>query len=744
MALESQTPLMKQYFTIKSHYPDCLLFFQVGDFYELFFEDAQKASAFLNITLTKRGKINGEPIPLCGVPVHAIDHYSAKLIRGGFKIALVDQLTPAKQGTIVERGVTRVLTPGTLTDTNLLDNKSASYLFSIFPLNGQWGLIFSELLTAQLFATVIPEYDEKKLLAELVRFFPDEILVPVSAQGKALQSLFKKTGYFTSIIEDDFFCDVRRNDFIAWAKNQFDESVSAQLLQNNVLSLACSVLHAYLQKNQKQALDQFNAVHFYEPEDFLVIDVSTQRNLELVKNLHDGSSKHTLLSVIDGAYTGMGSRMIKKWLLRPLVKKEAIVHRQECVELYVNDLLFAQQMSDFFKTVGDIERIVGRISLQRAIPADYHALLNLLELLPAMRLVLGKYAHIPLLRFILTSFVDFSSLQKLLKSALNSDSSKEWIIAAGFSQELDRMRSVVQKGNILILDFEAQEQKNTGISSLKVRYNRIQGYYIEITKTHKLSIPSHYTLQQNLVGKDRYITIQLQELQHELLSACNEIEHLEKVLFDQIKLDVYFYSSSLRKLAHALAMLDALAGLGKVAYDNRYVKPVFNHNRHIVITHGRHPVVEQSLQSHFIPNDTALSDEQSVWIITGPNMGGKSTYLRQVALLSVLAQIGSFVPAKEANLFVLDKIFTRIGAGDNLAEGKSTFLVEMEETAAICTQATPNSLVILDEVGRGTSTFDGLAIAQAVVEFLYKNVQARCLFATHYHELTLLAQEYPE
>lgn len=743
MESAKKTPLMQQYYDIKCEYSDTLLFFQVGDFYELFFDDAKQASAFLSITLTKRGKNNGEPIPLCGVPVHAIDHYLIKLIRGGFKVAVVDQLTEARPGTVVERGVTRVLTPGTLTDSNLLDDKSASYLFSFFPVKDQCGLLFGELLTAQLFATILPSNNDKKLASELVRFFPDEILIPDEKQGRLFVPFFKRLGYFTSLLNEDAFSTNSFGDTQHWAQQQFDKKVYEQFSKNNSLLSALTLFHSYLQKNQKQALDQFTSVHFYQPDDFLMLDGPTQRNLELVKNVHDGSRKNTLLSVIDRAATGMGSRMIKKWLLRPLVKKEAIIQRQDAIEKYIKDDSLSQKTNELLKQIGDVERVVGRIALHRANVTDYKVLLHVLSLLPDLHNTLAQRSDVALLQIIAACIADFSKLQKLLTSALSLDSNKEWIIAPGFDQEFDRIRIILQKGSANIIEFERREQQKTGINSLKVRYNRVHGYYIEVTKANKAAVPEHYMQQQSLVGRDRFITPELQQLQHDLFCARNEIEQLEKTIFDRVKLEVTQYITQLRKCAHALAHLDALFGLAQVAYDNRYVRPVFNDGRDIVIQEGRHPVVEFCLQGQFIPNDTTLTDEQSLWVITGPNMGGKSTYLRQVALISILSQIGSFVPAKSAHVSILDRLFTRIGAGDNLADGKSTFLVEMEETAAICSQATSKSLVILDEVGRGTSTFDGLAIAQAVVEYLYKHVQARCLFATHYHELTSLSKEYP-
>lgn len=737
---QEPTPLMQQYFDIKIDYPDTLLFFQVGDFYELFFDDAKQASAFLGIALTARGKNKGEPIPLCGVPLHAIDHYLAKLVKGGFKVALCDQLEDPKPGTIVKRGVKQVLTPGTLTDSKLLDERSASYLFSVYPAGDRWGLVFSELLTAQIFVTTVAAGAEKLLEAELIRFFPDEILIPAHVQAKELQTYFKKLGYFTTVVHD---VDETSLESDAWTKKQFPEAVCAQLESDNAMRMALHYFYAYMSKHQRSSLDQFNTIYFYQPDDFLIMDPATQRNLELVKNAHDGTSKNTLLSVIDRAKTAMGSRMIKKWLLRPLVKKEAIVQRQDVVALCCAQITLVNTLEQLLLVVGDGERVVGRIALQRATVHDYCALSRMLAIIPQLKSVISQHQNVVLMRVITEHLGEFYTLSDLLSRALHEEPAAEFIIKEGFDNKLDQMRNLVNKSNERISELESTEQKLTGINSLKVRYNAVQGYYIEVTNTHAAAVPERYRRLQTLVGRERFITPELQVLQHDIESARKDITAYEAQLFDEIKQQVAQHISPLRKAVHAIAHIDALLSLACLAYENGYVRPECNDNRDMVIIKGRHPVVEQALSTTFIPNDTHLTDEQSLWIITGPNMGGKSTYMRQVALITIMTHIGSFVPAKSANIALLDRIFTRLGASDNVAEGKSTFLVEMEETAMICTQATAKSLVILDEVGRGTSTFDGLAIAQAVVEYIFTTIGARCLFATHYHELTQLQHTFP-
>lgn len=737
---QEATPLIQQYLDIKVDYPDTLLFFQVGDFYELFFDDAKQAAAFLGIALTARGKNKGEPIPLCGVPLHAIDHYLAKLVKGGFKVALCDQLEDPKPGTIVKRGVKQVLTPGTLTDSKLLDERSASYLFSMYSAGDRWGLVFSELLTAQIFVTTVAAGAEKLLEAELIRFFPDEILIPANAQVKELQTYFKKLGYFTTVVHDN---DETPLESDAWAKKQFPEAVCAQLESDNAMRMALHYFYAYMSKHQRSSLDQFNIIFFYQPDDFLIMDGATQRNLELVKNAHDGTSKNTLLSVIDRAKTAMGSRMIKKWLLRPLVKKEAIVQRQDVVALCCAQITLVNTLEQLLLTVGDGERVVGRIALQRATVHDYCALARMLAVIPQLKTIIAQYQNVVLMRVIAEHLGEFYALSDLLSRALHEEPTAEFIIKEGFDNKLDHMRDLVNKSNERIAELESTEQKLTGINSLKIRYNAVQGYYIEVTNTHASAVPERYRRLQTLVGRERFITPELQVLQHDIESARKDITTYETQLFDQIKQQVAQHISALRKAVHAIAHIDALLSLACLAYENGYVRPECNDNRDIVIIKGRHPVVEQALSTTFIPNDTHLTDEQSLWIITGPNMGGKSTYMRQVALITIMTHIGSFVPAKSASIALLDRIFTRLGASDNVAEGKSTFLVEMEETAMICTQATAKSLVILDEVGRGTSTFDGLAIAQAVVEYIFTIIGARCLFATHYHELTQLQYTFP-
>lgn len=739
--LSGLTPLMKQYFTIQAEHKDTLLLFQVGDFYELFFDDAKKVAEFLGITLTKRGMFNGQPIPLCGFPIHAVDHYITRLVKGGFKLALCDQLEVATAGKMVPRGVTNVLTPGMLISENLLDSKSNSYLFSFFPTKAGYGLLFSELLTSQLHATVLPYGSSRQLEAELFRFLPDEVLLLQNRSMLSYESFFKQRGFFTTAYDLNFDKSLIDQE-TSWLEQQLDKRSFAELEKQNSLLYATILWKKYVQKNQQKALFEFKSITMYEPESFLMLDGATQKNLDLIKNSFDGSSSHSLFSLMDKAVTPMGSRMIKRWILSPLMDKDIVFQRQNVVQEFLSQAVFFQKVQDILSGCGDMQRIVGRIALDRATLQDYASLGAILSNLPELQKLL-RASQTDFLQGLAQSLRDFSSLESLLLSSCNDDRDIEGIIKKGFDESLDRMRDLVENGSSKILELERQEIEKTGINSLKIRHNNLQGYYIEITNTHLDSVPEGYIEQQSLVGRKRFTTKVLQALQFEILHAQQQFSGLEKEVFGQVKAQVKVYVHDLRLASQALANVDALVGFAKVSYEFGWVKPEFNSGRDIVIKDGKHPIVASLLCEKFIANDTNLTDDQSLWIVTGPNMGGKSTYLRQVALICLLAQCGSNVPAKSAKLAILDRIFTRIGAGDFLAQGKSTFLIEMEETAQILQYATKHSLVILDEVGRGTSTYDGLALAQAIVEHIFNKIQARCLFATHYHELTDLQEHLP-
>jgi DNA mismatch repair protein MutS len=687
----------------------------------------------LGIALTQRGTLNGEPIPLCGVPLHVVDHYLHKLVRAGFKVALCDQLEIPKPGKVVDRGVTQVLTPGTLTDSKLLDEKTPSYL-AVFSPTDPWTGLFVELLTGQLFITQFSDRSFQSIDAELVRFMPDEIILSAAPASEPFQSHFQRQGY---VVSQETSSSQDESKAHEWFSRAFPELSFFESFKDGL-----TLLYTYLTRNNEEALRQIKHCVSYKAEEYLMLDAATQRNLELVKNAQDGGVENSLFSLLDHAITSMGSRMLKKWILRPLLKKEPLEERLDAVEGLVADYEFRTKIRDLLKSVGDIERIVGRIALKRAQIHDYTALAHALTHVPLIKSVL-KAKSAKIYSSLESKITDFSALESLLHGAFNQDRSKEWLIKEGYSEELDRLRKLADDGTASIMALEASEQKKTGISSLKIRYNQVHGYAIEVTTPNLSAVPAHYLRTQTLSNRERFTMQELKDLEYDMSRARSQIVTVEKELFETVKESVEQYVSALRKMAYALAYLDGIAALAHCAVQNNYVRPHFVDHEKLSIVDGRHPVVDARLRGTFIPNSVHLDESTSVWIITGPNMGGKSTFLRQVALICLLAQIGSFVPAARAELPLIDRIFTRIGAADNVAQGKSTFLVEMEETALICKNATRRSLVILDEVGRGTSTFDGLALAQAVVEYLYTAVHPYCLFATHYHELTALSDTYP-
>ena len=549
-------------------------------------------------------------------------------------------------------------------------------------------------------------------------------------------SIFKKQGYYTSIVHDVA-------DAHVWVDTQFEEKIKTVIASKQQLKTALDIFYQYIHKQYPTALATFTTLHLYEPDDFLMLDQATQRNLELVVNTYDGTRNHSLLALLDRTQTGTGARTLKKWLVRPLLDYVMIQHRFDVVQLLKDRHILLRDIQKSMQSIGDIERVIGRIALERATFNDYLHLAHVCSTLELLRELLQQQSSLLLLRYVYDACGGFDELKHLLQSSLNDDATHEWKIKTGYNNELDQLRDLMLNSQQALLDLEQSEQQKTGIASLKIRYNNLYGYYIEITKANLHLVPDYYTQRHSLVGKERYMSPALIQLEQAITTAQRDAQQKEQELFIDITVQVRQYVSRLRKLATMIGHLDALQSFAMVAFESYYVRPQFTlDSQSIVINQGRHPVVEQLVGTLFVANDTTLTDEQSLWIITGPNMGGKSTYLRQVALITIMAQCGSFVPATSATLPIVDRIFTRIGASDNVASGKSTFLVEMEETADICRYATHKSLVILDEVGRGTSTQDGVALAQAIVEYLYSMVKARCLFATHYHELTELAQQH--
>jgi DNA mismatch repair protein MutS len=736
------TPLMSQYFAIRAEHPHALLLFQVGDFYELFFDDARTVAATLALTLTKRGKHQGEDIPLCGIPVHALPHYLAKLVRAGFSVAVCDQVTKPIPGQVVKRAVTRVLTPGTLVDAGLLDDKNSSYLLSCAQNNKDIGLIFAELATGQLFATTIAAADDRSVDAELSKFLPDEVIVKNNDVAGLLQKIFKKNGYAARNLDETVFQDGCSRE---WCEQTFGEANSQEFLRNKVLFEALDTLVRYLNKNNPQAFDALTQVHFYQNTDYLLLDAQTQKNLDLLVNAKRGGNEATLLSVVDHTKSPMGARLLKKWIVRPLVNKVQIEERQSVVQSFLQQPGQLYSVQELLRQMPDVERIVSRVVMGRATKADYLGVKNFLELSPRLSAALFSIAcKSVLVQKLQAQLYVNQAFFEYLNASLNDALGPQALIKKGFDFELDQLKERAENGNAAIFELEQREVVRTGITSLKIRYTDVFGFGIEITKSNYGQVPADFIPQQTLSNRTRYITTELKELEQEILDARRRVGEVEQQVYERVIAEVLPHVSALRISAQALAVLDVLVGFAELAFQRRYVCPQITENGIIEIVAGRHPVVEAVIHGIFVPNDTTLSSDSMMHIVTGPNMGGKSTYLRQVALICVLAHIGCFVPAGSAKISLLDRVFTRIGSGDDLAGGKSTFFVEMEETAIICQQATEKSLVILDEVGRGTSTYDGMAIAHAILVYLVKNLHVRGLFATHYHELCVLADEIDE
>jgi DNA mismatch repair protein MutS len=728
------TPLMAQYFRIKKDHPEAVLFFQVGDFYELFFDDAVRIAEFLALTLTKRGKHDGKDIPLCGVPVHAINHYLTKLIKGGFSVAICDQVTKPIPGQVVEREVTQVLTPGTLVDEHLLDERSSSYLMAYASVGKRVGLVFAELLTSTLYVTEIDGDKAHLLETELGRFLPDEVIGVEEDCASSYGRLIKDAGFcLGQLASDPMIC----------SSEWIDKKFSNNCFKTPATSKALGVLVAYLERNHATALESLETAHYYKPDNYLIIDRSTQKNLELITNQDGVSTQYTLVSVLDQTSTPMGARQLKNWILRPLVCQKAVADRHDVIEYFLGQSGVWNQVRKLLVSMPDIERMVGRIVLGKSRPRDYKGLARMLVLAPQIiKSVKSSKATIPaLLESILNGIYSNETLKQYLEAAL-SDNDQE-LIKKGFDHQLDELRSILANAASEIIAYEQREVEATGISSLKVRYTDLFGYALEVTKTHYEKVPDYYKPHQTLSNRTRYMTDELKQLELKITTARQQITQIEQAVYERVQAEVASHLVHFRSSAQVIATLDVLVGFARRASEYSYVRADASEKDELVIEKGRHPVIEAALDGRFVPNDTDLSKRSSLWIITGPNMGGKSTYLRQVALITLMNQIGSYVPAHRARLPMVDRIFTRIGSGDDLAGGKSTFFVEMEETAMICREATEKSLVVLDEVGRGTSTYDGMALAQGIVEYLANQIKVKALFATHYHELTALAHTYP-
>ncbi|MCG0276272.1 MAG: DNA mismatch repair protein MutS [Thermosediminibacteraceae bacterium] len=736
------TPMIKQYKEIKEKYKDYIVFFRLGDFYEMFFEDAHIAARELEIALTSRDPENR--VPMAGVPYHAADQYIYKLISKGYKVVICEQVEDPKQAKgIVKRDVVKIITPGTITEINALEEKKNNYLVCIYKEKNNFGIAAADLMTGEFLTTEIYcTHSYQELVDELSKLEPPECLVNDSFYNdEMLQKVLKSNFNFLLTFKGNEYFDLESVKELLLS--QFGKDQLADIFQKPLATIASGACLNYLKETQRLTLNHINTIKYYERNEYMILDISCRKNLELTQSLADGKRQGSLLWVLDKTVTSMGGRTLRKWIEQPLIDIIKIKERQDAVEeLYLNYFL-RQEFRDQLKNLYDLERLTGKLVCGNVNARDLLAIKNTVKYFPKIKELLAK-CRTKLLTTLYNELDPLDDVYELLEKAINEDppvSVKEGgIIKEGFNPEVDKLRKAATEGKSWIAELERKERERTGIKSLKVGYNKVFGYYIEVTKPNLSLVPKDYIRKQTLANGERFVTEELKEYESLILGAEEKLLDLEYQIFCQIRENLIAKIPRLKKSAQVVATLDALLSLAEVASSNNYVKPELTLKDEIHIIEGRHPVVELTLKDElFIPNDTHINCSDSmISIITGPNMAGKSTYMRQVALIVLMAQIGSFVPAKSAQIGIVDRIFTRIGASDNLASGQSTFMVEMVEVANILKNATSKSLLILDEIGRGTSTYDGLSIAWAVIEYINKNIKAKTLFATHYHEITQL------
>lgn len=736
------TPMMEQYFEIKRKYTDCILFYRLGDFYEMFFEDALTASRELEITLTGRDCGQEERAPMCGVPYHSAEGYIAKLVEKGYKVAICEQIgDPKLSKTIVKREVIRVVTPGTVTNSSYLDEKKNNYIMCIYESKDGFGISAADVSTGDFLATSFKKEDDKKIIDEIAKFSPSEIIVNEGYGNKDIISTIFKTRLYTY----DAWAFEYANGLTRLCGHFDVHNLSCFGIEKdfNIIS-ACGALIDYLHKTQMNSLNHISTIKKYTLSQYMFLDISSRKNLELCETIRDKSKKGSLLWVLDKTVTSMGSRLIRKWIEEPLLSAEDIKKRLDAVEEYKDNPIFLEEMKELLNTIYDIERILGRIIYLSANARDLISLKKSLEHLPSIKLMLMQLKS-PLNTELFNHLDCAEDIHKLIHRSIVEEppfSLREGgFIKSGYNEVLDKYKNAKEKGSDWLRDYENSLKERTGIKNLRVNYNKVFGYYIEVTNSYKNMVPDDFIRRQTLTNAERYTTIELKEIEEEILGADEKLVKMEYDLFVAIREEISKHTQRLQKCAEVIANIDVLQSLGDAAYTNRYTKPVIHTGGEINIVNGRHPVVEKMSKDSFISNDTYLDvGDNRLAIITGPNMAGKSTYMRQTALIVLMAQIGSFVPAEQSEIGVVDRIFTRVGASDDLATGQSTFMVEMSEVANILNNATQNSLLILDEIGRGTSTYDGLSIAWAVLEYVASKEKIGCktLFATHYHELTEL------
>ena len=739
------TPMMQQYMETKEQYKDCILFYRLGDFYEMFFEDAITASKALEITLTGKACGLDEKAPMCGVPYHAVEGYLNRLVSKGYKVAICEQVEdPKATKGIVKREVVRIVTPGTNLNTQALDDTKNNYLMCITFISGKIGVSVCDVTTGDYYVTEAE--DTKKLLDEIMRYQPSEIICndAFMVSGLDLEDLKDRLGITIYTISPHMFDDdncrktlmrhFHLNTLIGLGLEDFPTGL-----------IAAGSLLQYLYETQKTSLDHIRHINPYLTSKFMLLDSSSRRNLELTETLREKQKRGSLLWVLDKTKTAMGARQLRSYLEQPLIEKEEIEKRLNAVEALYNESFLRDELREYLSPVYDLERLLGRVSYGTANPRDFIALQNSFEMLPHIKAVLNSFDSEELSK-INAEIDDLSDVYQLISEAINEEppiSTKEGgIIKDGFHADVDKLRSAKLDGKTWLAELEAEDRERTGIKNLKIKYNKVFGYYFEVTNSYQDLVPEDYIRKQTLANAERYTTPKLKELEDMILNAEDKLYGLEYELFHNSLVHIAAQMDRIQSTAKALARLDAYASLAIVAERNNYVRPSLNEKGVIDIKNGRHPVVERMIDHDlFIANDTYLDNgKHCVSVITGPNMAGKSTYMRQSALIVLMAQIGSFVPAESANIGIVDRIFTRVGASDDLASGQSTFMVEMNEVSNILRNATNKSLLILDEIGRGTSTFDGLSIAWAVIEHISNKrlLGAKTLFATHYHELTEL------
>jgi len=735
---------MKQYHDMKERYPDAIIFFRMGDFYETFYDDAKVVARELNITLTSRDKAK---TPLAGIPYHALDTYLSRMIKKGYRVAICEQIEdPKKAKGVVKRDVVRVVTPGTVLEDSILEGGSNNYLMAMAQEWNRYGLAFVDVSTGEFLTTQIQgDEAEQRVLSEMARFSPTEIIVSEDAGDSTILKEAEQRGTLITRHNAYSFTSEKAEDTL---KRHFSVmGLDGLGLEGRGLAVsACGGALDYLFRTQKSSLDYIDTIKPYRIDDYLVLDSATIRNLELLKNIRDGGKEGSLIGVIDRTVTPMGSRLLKSWLLRPLVNREQINGRLDAVAEAAGEAIFREEMRSLLSSIRDMERLIARTVYGSANPRDLVSLRESLKVLPQIKKLLAGRKS-PLFSDLNRKISELEPLVKRLDSALLDEPPVTYrdggVIRDGYSPELDELKSAARDGKAWIAELQRRERERTGIKNLKVGFNRVFGYYIEVSKSNLGSVPEDYIRKQTLTGGERFITPELKEKEALILTAEDRMKEMEYDLFVELRKAVAGEVAAIQKNASAVSVLDAVLSLATVAVENRYVRPEILDTSEVTILNGRHPTVELILAGRFVPNDTRMDSEGNrLLIITGPNMAGKSTYMRQVALIVLMAQMGSFVPADVARLSLHDRIFTRVGAFDDLTRGQSTFMVEMTELANILHSATERSLIILDEIGRGTSTFDGLSIAWAVTEYLHSVKKgSKTLFATHYHQLTDLADK---